>query len=66
VLQQHLARGKLDDALVRDAVSHRLEVAIDAIGTVGSTWWYRSSPLTHLRRRHQMIAAASPADGSAR
>lgn len=34
VLQQHLARGGLDDALVRDAVSHRLEVAIDAIGKV--------------------------------
>lgn len=34
VLQQHLARGKLDEALVRDAVSHRLEVAIDAIGKV--------------------------------
>lgn len=35
VLQQHLARGGLDDALVRDAVSHRLEVAIDAIAKVG-------------------------------
>lgn len=34
VLQQHLTRGSLDDALVRDAVSHRLEVAIDAIGKV--------------------------------
>lgn len=34
VLQQHLARGGLDDALVRDAVSHRLEVAIDAVGKV--------------------------------
>lgn len=34
VLQQHLARGTLDDAMVRDAVSHRLEVAIDAISKV--------------------------------
>ncbi|HVK22647.1 MAG TPA: HepT-like ribonuclease domain-containing protein [Actinokineospora sp.] len=34
VLQEHLTRGSLDDALVRDAVSHRLEVAIDAVGRV--------------------------------
>lgn len=34
MLQQHLTRGGLDDALVRDAVSYRLEVAIDAIGKV--------------------------------
>jgi uncharacterized protein with HEPN domain len=34
VLQQHLARGGLADPLVCDAVSHRLEVAIDAIGRV--------------------------------
>ena len=32
VLQEHLKRGELSDALVRDAVSHRLEVAIDAVG----------------------------------
>jgi uncharacterized protein with HEPN domain len=34
VLQEHLSRGSLDDALIRDAVSHRLEVAIDAVGKV--------------------------------
>ena len=34
VLQDHLSRGSLDDALIRDAVSHRLEVAIDAVGRV--------------------------------
>jgi uncharacterized protein YutE (UPF0331/DUF86 family) len=34
VLQEHLSRGSLEDALIRDAVSHRLEVAIDAVGRV--------------------------------
>ncbi|WP_204080595.1 DUF86 domain-containing protein [Mycobacterium riyadhense] len=34
VLCEHLARGSLDDALIRDAVSHRLEVAIDAVAKV--------------------------------
>lgn len=34
VLNEHLKRGSLDDALIRDAVSHRLEVAIDAISRV--------------------------------
>jgi uncharacterized protein with HEPN domain len=34
VLQEHLSRGGLDDAMVRDAVSHRLEVAIDAMARV--------------------------------
>jgi hypothetical protein len=34
VLDAHLQRGSLDDVLIRDAVSHRLEVAIDAIGRV--------------------------------
>lgn len=34
VLREHLARGSLEDALVRDAVSHRLEVAIDAVANV--------------------------------
>jgi uncharacterized protein with HEPN domain len=33
-LREHLARGSLDDVLVRDAVSHRLEVAIDAVANV--------------------------------
>jgi uncharacterized protein YutE (UPF0331/DUF86 family) len=34
VLDDHLRRGGLDDVLVRDAVCHRLEVAIDAISRV--------------------------------
>jgi uncharacterized protein with HEPN domain len=34
ILDTHLQRGGLDDLLIRDAVSHRLEVAIDAIGKV--------------------------------
>lgn len=34
VLREHLARGSLDDVLIRDAVSHRLEVAIDAVANV--------------------------------
>jgi uncharacterized protein with HEPN domain len=32
ILREHLSRGSLSDSLIRDAVSHRLEVAIDAIG----------------------------------
>ena len=36
ILDDHLRRGGLDDILVRDAVSHRLEVAIDAISRVSS------------------------------
>jgi uncharacterized protein YutE (UPF0331/DUF86 family) len=34
VLKDHLSRGVLGDVMVRDAVSHRLEVAIDAVGNV--------------------------------
>lgn len=34
VLRTHLKRGGLDDALIRDAVSHRLEVAIDAVARI--------------------------------
>jgi uncharacterized protein with HEPN domain len=34
VLDAHLQRGSLDDVLIRDAVSHRLEVAIDAISRI--------------------------------
>lgn len=34
VLDAHLQRGSLDDVLVRDAVCHRLEVAIDALSRV--------------------------------
>jgi uncharacterized protein YutE (UPF0331/DUF86 family) len=34
LLREHLSRGSLDDTLIRDAVSHRLEVAIDAVGKV--------------------------------
>lgn len=36
VLRAHLSRGNLDDALIRDAVSHRLEVAIDAVGRISA------------------------------
>jgi uncharacterized protein YutE (UPF0331/DUF86 family) len=36
VLNLHLTRGSLDDVLIRDAVSHRLEVAIDAVSRVSS------------------------------
>ncbi len=34
VLRDHLNRGSLDDALIRDGVCHRLEVAIDAVAKV--------------------------------
>jgi uncharacterized protein with HEPN domain len=44
VLQRHLTRGGLDDPLVRDAVSHRLEVAIDAIGKVRRELLEREAP----------------------
>jgi hypothetical protein len=46
VLDAHLQRGSLDDILIRDAVSHRLEVAIDAISRV--------SP--------ELLAAEAPSD----
>lgn len=36
LLQEHLSRGSLDDTLIRDAVSHRLGVAIDAVAKVGA------------------------------
>lgn len=34
MLGDHLTRGSLDDALIRDAVCYRLEVAIDAVAKV--------------------------------
>lgn len=34
LLQEHLSRGSLDEILIRDAVSHRLEVIIDAVGKI--------------------------------
>lgn len=34
VLKAHLSRGGLGEVMVRDAVSHRLEVAIDAVGKI--------------------------------
>lgn len=34
VLQQHLGRGGLADVMIRDAVCHRLEVAVEAVGRV--------------------------------
>lgn len=44
VLQDHLSRGSLDDALIRDAVSHRLEVAIDAVGRVSEQLLQAEAP----------------------
>ncbi len=44
VLDEHLSRGSLDDVLVRDAVSHRLEVAIDAVGKVSPSLLEAESP----------------------
>jgi len=44
VLRQHLTRGGLDDPLIRDAVSHRLEVAIDAISKVSREHLEREAP----------------------
>lgn len=44
MLEQHLTRGGLDDPLVRDAVSHRLQVAIDAIGKVTRSLLQREAP----------------------
>jgi len=44
MLRQHLTRGGLDDPLIRDAVSHRLEVAIDAIGKVSREHLEREAP----------------------
>lgn len=44
VLQEHLSRGSLDDALIRDAVSHRLEVAIDAVGRVSQSLLQAEAP----------------------
>lgn len=44
VLEEHLSRGSLDDVLVRDAVSHRLEVAIDAVGKVNPVLLQAEAP----------------------
>lgn len=44
VLNEHLSRGTLDDALIRDAVSHRLEVAIDAVGKVSPDLLHAEAP----------------------
>jgi uncharacterized protein with HEPN domain len=44
VLQEHLTRGSLDDALIRDAVCHRLEVAIDAVGKVSEDLLHAEAP----------------------
>lgn len=46
LLREHLARGSLDDVLIRDAVSHRLEVAIDAVAKVS----------------HKLLDAEAPAE----
>lgn len=44
VLRMHLKRGGLDDALIRDAVSHRLEVAIDAVGRISPAYLRAEAP----------------------
>ena len=44
VLHDHLSCGSLDDVLVRDAVSHRLEVAIDAVGKVSPALLQAEAP----------------------
>lgn len=44
MLGEHLSRGSLDDALIRDAVSHRLEVAIDAVGRVDQDLLHDHAP----------------------
>ncbi|MFD4196863.1 HepT-like ribonuclease domain-containing protein [Amycolatopsis thermoflava] len=44
VLQEHLARGSLADTLIRDAVSHRLEVAVDAVGKVSPSLLEAEAP----------------------
>lgn len=44
ILQQHLTRGSLGDALIRDAVSHRLEVAIDAASKVNPDLLHAEAP----------------------
>ena len=44
ILQEHIGRGSLDDALIRDAVSHRLEVAIDATANVSADLLQAEAP----------------------
>jgi len=44
LLQEHPSRGSLDDALIRDAVSHRLEVAIDAVGRISEDLLHAEAP----------------------
>jgi len=44
VLQEHLGRGTLDDQMVRDAVSHRLEVAIDAVAKISQDMLAAEAP----------------------
>jgi uncharacterized protein YutE (UPF0331/DUF86 family) len=44
LLQEHLTRGSLDDVLIRDAVSHRLEVAIDAVGRISKDLLHAEAP----------------------
>ena len=36
VVRQHFQRVSLEDALIRDAVCHRLAVAIDAVGKISA------------------------------
>jgi uncharacterized protein YutE (UPF0331/DUF86 family) len=44
LLQEHLTRGSLDDVMIRDAVSHRLEVAIDAVSKVSPSLLEAEAP----------------------
>lgn len=44
MIDKHLRRGGLDDVLVRDAVSHRLEVAIDALAKVSPELLQQEAP----------------------
>jgi uncharacterized protein with HEPN domain len=44
VLQEHLHRGSLEDTLIRDAVSHRLEVAVDAVSKVSPSLLKAEAP----------------------
>jgi hypothetical protein len=55
VLREHLARGSLDDVLIRDAVSHRLEVAIDAVAKVSPELLEAEAP-AEWPKIHQRLA----------
>lgn len=60
VLRTHLKRGGLDDALIRDAVSHRLEVAFDAVARISPERLRAEAPTERVAedRRHAEHACA--------